>query len=165
MLWTVAHQWPKASRFAFNCYKHFLQLIIRVPGDRTPNIILSKEGVTQGDPMAMPLYGISVAVLAEQLKRIFPSPMKVWYADDFSATDSGRVARPLMKRLGEIRPLRGGLPRAHKVTVHPTSPDRRRSLQSSHQEYYHTARGWSTDTGRTHRLPRNSRRLDHHTCE
>ena len=57
--------------------------------------------------MAMPLYGISVAVLAEQLKREFPSPMQFWYANDFSATASGRAARSLMKRLGEIGPLRG----------------------------------------------------------
>ena len=110
MLWTVTHRWPRASSFAFNCYRHFPQLVIRVPGDRTPKIILSKEGVTQGDPMAMPLYGISVAVLAEQLKREFPSPMQVWYADDFSRTASGRAARPLMNRLGEIGPSRGVFP-------------------------------------------------------
>ena len=77
MLWTVAHRWPQASRFAFNCYSHFSQLVIRVPGDRTPTIILSKEGVTQGDPMTMPLYGISVAVLAAQLKSEFPSLLQV----------------------------------------------------------------------------------------
>ena len=107
MLWTVVHRWPRASRFAFNYYRHFPQLVIRVPGDRTPKIILSKEEVTQGDPMAMPLYGISVAVLAEQLKREFPSPLQVWYVNDFLATASGRAARPLMKRLGEIGPWRG----------------------------------------------------------
>ena len=114
MLWTVAHRWPRASRFAFNCYRHFPQLVIRVPGDRTPKIILSKQGVTQGDPMAMPLYGISVAVLAEQVKRKFPSPMQVWYSDDFSATASGKAARPLMKRLGEIGPSRGVFPEPAK---------------------------------------------------
>ena len=114
MLWTVAHRWPQASRFAFNCYRHFSQLVIRVPGDRTPTKILSKEGVTQGDPMAMPLYGISVAVLADQLKRELPSPLQVWYADDFSATDSGRAARPLMKRLEEIGPSRGVFPEPEK---------------------------------------------------
>ena len=114
MLWAVAHRWPRASRFAFNCYRHVPQLVIRVPGDRTPKIILSKEGATQGDPMAMPLYGISVAVLAEQLKHEFSSPMQVWYADDFSATASGRAARPLMKRLGETGPSRGVFPEPSK---------------------------------------------------
>ena len=62
----------------------------------------------------MPLYGISVAVLAEQLKREFPSPMQVRYADDFSATASGRAERPLMKRLGEIGPSRGVFPEPAK---------------------------------------------------
>ena len=114
MLWTVAHRWPRASRFAYNCYRHFPQLVMRVPGDHTPKIILSKEGVTQGDPMTMPLYGISVAVLAEQLKRKFPSPMQVWYANDFSATASGRAARPLMKRLGGIGPSWGVFPEPAK---------------------------------------------------
>ena len=64
--------------------------------------------------MEMPLYGISVAVLAEQLKSEFPSPMQVWYADDFSATARGRAARPLMKRLGEIGPSRGVFPEPAK---------------------------------------------------
>ena len=114
MLWTVAHRCPKSSRFAFNCYRHFPQLLARVPGDRTPKIILSKEGVTQGDPMAMPLYGISVAVLSEQLNREFPSSMQFWYANDFSATASGGAARPLMKRLGEIGFLRGIFPEPAK---------------------------------------------------
>ena len=110
----MANRWPQASRFAFNCYRHFSQVVIRVPGDRTPTIILSKEGVTQGDPMAMPLYGISVAVLAEQLKREFPSPLQVWYAVDFSATASGWAARPLRKQLGEIGPSRGVFPEPEK---------------------------------------------------
>ena len=100
MLCTVAHRWPKASRFAFDCYRHFPQLLIRVPGDCTPRIILSKEGVTKGCPMVMPLYGVSVAVLSEQLKSEFLFPMQVWYVDDFSATASRRAARLLIKRLG-----------------------------------------------------------------
>ena len=60
--------------------------------------------------MAMPLYGISVTVLAEQLKREFPSPMQVWYNNDVSARGIARAARPLMKRLGEIGPSRGVFP-------------------------------------------------------
>ena len=64
--------------------------------------------------MAMPLYGISVAVLAEHLKREFPSPIQVWYADDFSATASGRASQPLMKRLREIGPSRGVFPESEK---------------------------------------------------
>ena len=75
MLWTVSHRWLAASRFAFNYYSHFSKLLIRVPGDRTPCIILSKEGFTQGDPMDMPLYSVMVAVLDNQLKQELPAPM------------------------------------------------------------------------------------------
>ena len=75
MLWTVAQIWLAVSRFDFNCYRHFLQLLIRVPGDRTPHIILRKEGSTQGYPMAMPLYSVSVTVLSDQLKRELSAPM------------------------------------------------------------------------------------------
>ena len=28
MLWTVRHRWPAGSRFAFNCYRHWAQLLI-----------------------------------------------------------------------------------------------------------------------------------------
>ena len=96
MPWTVAQIWSTASIFDFNCYRHFLQLLIRVLGDRTPHIILRKEGFTQGDPMAMPLYGVSVAILAEQLKRELPVPIQVYYNDDFSETSSRRAASLLM---------------------------------------------------------------------
>ena len=46
--------------------------------------------------MAMTLYGVSVAVLAEQLKQEFPSPIYVLYAYYFSTTASRRATRPLM---------------------------------------------------------------------
>ena len=46
--------------------------------------------------------------------------MQMWYADNFSDTASGRAARSLMKRLGEIGPLRGVFPEPEKSQyVHP----------------------------------------------
>ena len=27
MLWTVRHRWPAGARFAFNCYRHWAQLL------------------------------------------------------------------------------------------------------------------------------------------
>ena len=32
MLWTVKHRWPVGMRFAFNCYKHLAQLLLRKMG-------------------------------------------------------------------------------------------------------------------------------------
>ena len=65
MPWTVAQIWSTSSIFDFNCYRHFLQLLIRVLGDRTPHIILRKEGFMQGDPMTIPLYSVIEAVLSD----------------------------------------------------------------------------------------------------
>ena len=71
MLWTVQHCWPAGARFAFNCYKHWAQLLLRQPGE-PPVTILSREGVTQGDPLSMVLYGITLVPLAEELPAADP---------------------------------------------------------------------------------------------
>ena len=63
MLWTVRHCWPDGARFAFNCYKHWEQLFLRQLGE-LPVTILSREGVTKGDPLSMVLYAITLAPLA-----------------------------------------------------------------------------------------------------
>ena len=76
------------------------------PTDHTKE---GKGGQTE-KPKYHDLYGASVAVLAKNLKQEFPSPMQVWYADDFSATASGKSIRPLMKRLGYIRLLQWVFP-------------------------------------------------------
>ena len=40
MLWTAQNRWPAGSRFAFNCYKYWAQLLLRQPGE-LPVTILS----------------------------------------------------------------------------------------------------------------------------
>ena len=49
MLWTVRHCCLAGARFAFNCYRHWAQLLLLQPGE-PPVTILSREGGTQGDP-------------------------------------------------------------------------------------------------------------------
>ena len=71
MLWTVRHRWPAGARFAFNCYKHWAQLLLRQPGE-TPFTILSREGFTQGDPLSVVLYVITLVPLAEELRAADP---------------------------------------------------------------------------------------------
>ena len=56
MLLTVRHRWPAGARFAFNFYRHWAQLLLHQPGE-LPVTILSQEGVTQGYPLSMVLYG------------------------------------------------------------------------------------------------------------
>ena len=81
MLWTVRHRWPAGVRFAFNCYRHWAQLLLRQPGE-PPVTILSREGVTQGDPLSMVLYGITIAPLAEELRAADTGILLPFYADD-----------------------------------------------------------------------------------
>ena len=43
MLWTVRHRWASMARFTHNNHRHFVRLVLRVPG-KAPHILLSKEG-------------------------------------------------------------------------------------------------------------------------
>ena len=63
MPWTGWHRLPSGARFAFNCYRHCAKILLRQPGE-PPVTILSREGINQGDPLSMVLYGIT----------LFPSP-------------------------------------------------------------------------------------------
>ena len=86
MMWTVRHRWPSGARFALNCYKHWAQLLLRQPGE-LPVTILSREGVTQGDPLLLVLYGITLVPFAEELRAADPGLLSLFYADD-AALDS-----------------------------------------------------------------------------
>ena len=66
MLWMVRHCCTKLSRFSFNYYRHENRLVYRRPGMEALTL-LSKEGVTQGHPLAMALYGIALLPLANLL--------------------------------------------------------------------------------------------------
>ena len=63
MLWTVRQYLPAGARFTFNCYRYWPQLLLRQPGE-LPVKILSIEGVTQGDPLSMVWYRITLVPLA-----------------------------------------------------------------------------------------------------
>ena len=89
MIWTVRHRVGKMSRFAFNTCRHDIWLLCRRPGEYAI-YSLSKEGVTQGDPLAMALYGVALLPLAEILRKEFPSVMQPWYADDAAMMSMAR---------------------------------------------------------------------------
>ena len=75
MLWHVRHCWPSGAFYAFNCYKYAAQLVLRHPGEKAI-IILSKEGITQGCPLAMVLYGIALLPLALHLCMEIPETVQ-----------------------------------------------------------------------------------------
>ena len=124
MLWQVRFRWPSGSRFAFNCYRHHGQLVMRRPSGESI-ILFSQEGVTQGDPLSMILYGLGLLPLTRLLKKEFPELIQPWYADDAAAQGDARQLRLWLDRLKVEGPKYGYLPEPDKsiVLVHPGSAD------------------------------------------
>ena len=98
IMWTVGHHWTAGARFAFNCYRHLAQLLLRQLGE-LPVTILSREGVTQGDPLSMVLYSITLVFLAEELKTADPGILSPFYADDAAFDGLARQSAQLLKLL------------------------------------------------------------------
>ena len=78
-LFNITKICPSIATIALNCYRQPTDLF--VDGD----VILSEEGVTQGDPLAMPIYAVATVPLIRKLGRD-NDVCQVWYADDVCAT-------------------------------------------------------------------------------
>ncbi len=113
MLWTVRHKWPSGARFTFNCYRHWSVLVVRYPNGHAL-MIFSKEGVTQGDPLAMVAYGLLLLPLIRSLKSELPDVNQPWYADDSGAGGSFAGIRKYFALLQEKGPKRGYHPEPTK---------------------------------------------------
>ena len=59
--------------------------MVRNTEDGSGHFLHSKEGVTEGDPLAMIVYGIGVLPLIRNLRRDHPHVTQPWYADDAGA--------------------------------------------------------------------------------
>ena len=70
---------PSLATMCINFYRSNSDLF-------TGDVVLpSQEGTTQGDPLAMPLYGLATIPL---IRRLPKSILQSWYADDASASGS-----------------------------------------------------------------------------
>ena len=76
--------------------------------------MLSKEGTTQGDPLAMAMYAIGTQPLIRRLDGI---AKQVWYADDSAAGSSIDRLKAWWDRLEEIGPLYGYFPKSSKTGI------------------------------------------------
>ena len=75
MLWAVRKKCPSGAHFMFNCYRHWAILMVRDTGDGSGHFLHSKDGVTQGDPLAMIAYGIEVLPLIRELRGAHPGSL------------------------------------------------------------------------------------------
>ena len=76
-LHNIKRSCPQIYQYMCNSYKEPARLHL---GDGT--FILSKEGVTQGDNLAIPMYSLSSRKLIESLRQEAQEVMQVWFADD-----------------------------------------------------------------------------------
>ena len=117
LLWNVRILWPRCSRFFFNTYRGWAPLILT----GTEELLFSREGVTQGDPLSMFLYAVGTLPLIWSLKD--PAWTQVWYADDASACGEFTSIRRWFDLLQQRGPSYGYYPNPTKscVVVHPSS--------------------------------------------
>ena len=97
----------------FNFYMHWVQLLLCQPGEPT-DTILSQEGVTQGDPILMVLYRITLVSLAEELRAADPGLLSPFYADDAAFDGSERKSAQLLNLSMKRGPDQGHFPEMAK---------------------------------------------------
>ena len=76
---------PSLATALINTYRAPSELY--VDGD----VLLSREGTAQGDPLAMPMYALATIPLIRNLKNSVSDISQVWYADD--ASGAGKITR------------------------------------------------------------------------
>ena len=79
----ISSQYPPFSTVLVNLYRESSELFLG------QNTLLSQEGTTQGDPLAMPFYALATRPLIDSLTQDSPDVKQIWYADD--ATSAGKL--------------------------------------------------------------------------
>ena len=124
-LWNVRILWPRCSRFLFNTYRGYAPLIFA----GTTELLFSCEGTTQGDPLAMLFYGVSLMPLIESLKDR-DKYLQTWYADDSGALGALENLVEWLSSLTENGPKYGYYPEPSKsyFVVHPNFVEKAHQL-------------------------------------
>ena len=97
---------PPLSTILINTYRAPTELFVH--GDT----ILSQEGTTQGDPLAMPMYALATIPL---IKKLAGNHRQIWYADDAAAVGKIVDLREWWGRLSTLGPSFGYFPNASKT--------------------------------------------------
>ena len=84
-----------------------MQLLVCFPGKVEPENLLNKEGVTQGDPLSVFLYGMILSVLVDEIRCEYPVFLQSLYSDDFSMADLGTHIKPDIACIEALGPAHG----------------------------------------------------------
>ena len=87
MVWAVWNEWPSGAQFKFNCYNHWATLVVRYV-EGSGHFLHRKKGLTQGDPLAIIVYGIGILPIIRDLWDT-PRVTQPWYADDAGVGGGG----------------------------------------------------------------------------
>ncbi len=97
---------PPIATILINSYRNTTELF--VDGE----VILSQEGTTQGDPLAMPMYGLATIPLIKKLDGLCK---QVWYADDSAAIGTIEQLHDWWNKLAAVGPAFGYFPNSSKT--------------------------------------------------
>jgi len=114
MLWNVAHLWNCGSLFAFNWYRHWVSCLVRSEPGTQAIMIHSKERITQGDCLAMSLYGVALMPLVSKMRNAIPKALQPWYCDDAGAAVKAVSNARCLDFLMKFRPTYGYFPEPSK---------------------------------------------------
>eukprot|EP00117_Sycon_ciliatum_P027087 scpid42792/ scgid5532/ len=108
---------PAASVAVTNFYRRAAKLFVH------GEVVLSLEGTTQGDPLAMPIYAVALVPLLAALDASTSRVHQIWYADDSAAGGKLRAVRHWWDLLTDLGPHFGYHPNAAKtwLVVKPSS--------------------------------------------
>ena len=110
LIHNIQHLCPAMAMYLKNCYGYPSRLFIAGGIE-----LASVEGTTQGDPLAMPGYGIGIIPLLAAIKPAEERQMKhVAYADDLGGGAKLRKIREWWDRVVENGPKYGYFPKAEK---------------------------------------------------
>ena len=89
------------------------------------SFLISREGMTQGYPLAMVAYGIDIFLLIKQLKALFPHLTQPCYAENDGALGTFTNIEVCFNLPRLYNPGRGYYPEASKIVllVHPDNPE------------------------------------------
>ena len=116
-------------------------MLVRADDGYADHWICSREGMTQGNPLAMILYSLGMLLLMLQLKAAVSIALQPWHANDAAVGGSFDELKKVFKLSMTMGPARGYFPETTKyiLVVKPAMAERAKA------HFYHL--GFTVVTG------------------